>query len=508
MKDKDEDGVLDKRIERDDGVPMEAKKANERNGGGDENLGEYEEELDWTGRKSTKINIDTSDKNHEKDEEGLEAQAREEQEQQQRHEGFIEEETKYGEEQEEEEFEEEEINEDKQRGENQLKQREEQEEEKEEEQEEQNYETNAMHVQDEKYRKENAETKQENDYFPLHRYEEEDEAEDPDKGGDEQEGQVQGKKQEQRNQSDEQGKQDGQDESEGVEEHDDNEEDNYRKLINQSEGLKSEQRQDTQREEKEITQQYKASMKQDNIKEVSMFRTQAFKMADDLQEENKGVPVNNMKRNDDLTVRDEDHENRGKSSHEHDDLTVQDKNQENRGRGRQDDKMTKDVPSTQIAQLEGSNGTQSAMVETQLGTTKITSTNKDGEGDGAGFQDKESRDGTKFRDNMASRTYGEGRRQNIFEMNTERKERRGERAEEKTKMEERVELQADQVRTEGDVKLKENGYSTETSETNENKTTINREAEQEGKATKSTESAKQGPGETEKVSKGPEVSYQ
>lgn len=615
MKDKDEDDIPDKRIENDDEVSMEEEKANEQNSDVDERVGEYEEELDSAGRKNKAINLDLSDnkEDHEEDEEELEQQAQVEQEQRQRQEEFVEEETKNGDEQEEEKFEkegEEEIN--KQGGEKQPKEREEQAEEKEEKlQQEQNYETNLTHVQDEKYKKENtAVTDEENDYFPQHRYEEQDKAEDH-KGVDEQEeqeGQVEREKQEEQNQNDEQGQQDEQDEPDGLEERDDEEEENYRKLVNQSEGLKNEQRQDKQSEARTITQNDKESIKNDNNEEAPISKTQSSKMADDDQEENEGVSLN-MEQKDELTVQDENEENKGKSSnkqterfgaplesvikpgsvsngskardknsvvqdivnntvylppleervddkgkgspetvvgpsyekqdkegntevqkvkiknvtqipqekfdiessHRADkptrkDSSVYARNEEENLRDRegQDVKVTKDVPSTNIGQLESSKGTESAMAEKHLGATEITSTKKDGEGAGAAFQDKESSDVKNLRE-MANRTYGEEeRRQNNSEMNTERKERREETAEKQPEMEERAELQTDHDRTEGDVKLKENGDTTEMSEMDEDKTSINREAGQESKATKSSKSAEQEPGETEKVSERPE----
>ena len=509
MIEKDDNRVLDKRIESDDGVPMEAKKAfGQQNSDGNEDLEEHEGELDSAGIKNTGINIDSPDnkEDHEKGEEGLEVKTQEEEELQHRHEEFVEEETTYREEQEEEEFEkegEEEINEDKQGEEKQQKQQEEEKDEK--LQREQNY---------EKYRKENAETSQKNDYFPQRKYEEEDEAEDHDKEVDGQEGQVQGKKQEERNQNSEQGKQDGLDKSQGLEEQDGDEEDNYRNFVNQSNGLKNEQRKDMQIEEKIMTQEYKESVKHAN-KGASMSKTQSFKMAHDDQGENEGASLNKMRRNDDLTVQDEDQENKGKFSHEYDDVRVQDEHyEENIGksshkqqsRARQDDPVTKHVPSTQIAQLEGSRGTQSAMAETHLGTTKITSTKKYVEGDSATSQNKESRDTTNLREKLANRIYGEERGYNISEINIERKERRGETVDRNTEMEEKVKLQTD--KTEGDVELKQNGYSTEVSEMDEDKATLNKEAGEENNATKATELANQGPGETEKVSEEPEVGYQ
>ena len=73
-------------------------------------------------------------------------------------------------------------------------------------------------------------------------------------------------------------------------------------------------------------------------------------------------------------------------------------------------------------------------------------------------------------------------------------------------VQERVEPQTH--RTEADVKLKENGYSTEVSKMDKDESTINKEAGQEHNATKSRELANQRPGETEKVSDGPKVGYQ
>lgn len=453
---KDEDGVLDKRIGSDNGVPMEATKANEHNSDGDENLEEYEEELDPAGIKNTGINIDSanSKEDHEKDEGGLETKVQEELEQDHRQEEFVAEKTTYGEEQEEEEFEkegEEEINGNKQGGGKQPKQRVEQKEDKEEKmQQEQNYEANVMDVQDEKYKKGNAETNEENDYFPQHKYKE-DEAEDPDKGigeREEQEEQVPSTTQEERNQNDEQDKQHGQDESEGLEEQDDYEEENYRKLVNQSEGLKNEQRPDKQKEEIVVTQKYKESMKHDDNKEASISKTQSFKMADE------GVLSNKTKRNEDLTEEDEDEETKGKSSNEHDDVTLQDEGEENKSKS-----------SHEQTERFG------ASLETVIKPASVINESK-------------ANDKSSVAQDVKDSVYLPPLK----------------------KVEERVELQTD--RTEGDVKLKANGYSTKVSEMVEDKTTMNREEGQENNATKSTELVKQGPGETEKVSEGEEVGYQ
>ena len=474
--DKDEDGILDKRFESHDGVPFEAN---------NDNLVEYAKELDLTGIGYTNITIDSLDskEDHENDEDGIEALPWEEQEQQKKHGEYVEEATKYGEEQEEDEFDKEvetEINESKQEGENQQGGEEEAKED-EKLQHKQNYESNVMRVQYEKYKKENTETNQENDY--------EEEDEDPDKREDEQEdqeGQEQGTKQKERNQNDEQGRKDGQNELEALEEQDDDEEDNYRELANQSEGFKSEQREETQTKEKMITQQYEESFKQDNHKEASMSRTQSFKMSNNGLNESTVVPLKHVKRNDYLTVQDEDQKNEDNSSHKE----------------RQDDKVTKDLPPTQMAQIEGSNGTQSAMDKKYLGTIMIPSRKKDGKGDGAALRDKESRDVTNVKEIIANKSYGEEGRRNISEKNTEIKEGGRETAEKATETEERVELHTGQNRIKGDVKPKENGYLTKISET------INRQARHEDKETKSTELAKQRPGETDKVSEGPEVSYQ
>ena len=474
--DKDEDGILEKRFESHDGVPFEAN---------NDNLVEYEKKLDLTGIGYTNITIDSLDskEDHENDEDGIEALPWEEQEQQKKHGEYVEEATKYGEEQEEEEFDKEvetEINERKQEGENQQGGEEEAKEDKK-LQHKQNYESNVMRVQYEKYKKENTETNQENDY--------EEEDEDPDKREDEQEdqeGQEQGTKQKERNQNDEQGRKDGQNELEALEEQDDDEEDNYRELANQSEEFKSEQREETQTKEKMITQQYDESFKQDNHKEASMSRTQSFKMANNGLNESTVVPLKHVKRNDYLTVQDEDQKNEDNSSHKE----------------RQDDKVTKDLPLTQMAQIEGSNGTQSAMDKKYLGTIMITSRKKDGKGDGAALRDKESRDVTNVKEIIANKSYREEGRRNISEKNTEIKEGGRETAEKATETEERVELHTGQNRIKGDVKPEEKGYLTEMSET------INREARHEDKETKSTELAKQRPGKTDKVSEGPEVSYQ
>ena len=483
--DKDEDGVLDKRFESDNGVPFEAKKANEQTSDGDKNLVEYEKELDLTGIGNTNITIDSPDskEDHENDEDGKEALPWEEKEQQKKHGEYVEEATKHDEEQEEEEFDEEvqtEINESKQEVENQQGGEEEAKED-EKLQQEQNYESNVIRSQYEKYKKGNTKTNQENDY--------EEEDKDPDKREDEQkdqEGQEQDKKQEERNQNDEQGRKDGQNESEALEEQEDDDENNYRESVNQNEGFKSEQREDTQTKEKMITQQYEESFKHYNHKDASMSRTQSFKIANNGLNESKVVPLKHVKRNDYFTMQDEDQKNKDNSRHEE----------------RQDDKVTKDLPPTQIAHIEGSNGTQSAMDKKYLGTIKITSSKNHGKEDGATLQDKESRDVTNVKEIIADRSYGEEGRRNISEKNTDIKEEGRETAEKATEMEERVELQTGQNRIKGDVKPKENGYLTEMSET------INREARHEDKITKSTEVAKQRPGEIEKVSEGPEVSYQ
>ena len=107
---------------------------------------------------------------------------------------------------------------------------------------------------------------------------------------------------------------------------------------------------------------------------------------------------------------------------------------------------------------------------------------------------------------LANKTYGQERGHSISEMNIERKERRGQTVDRNNEMEEKVKLQTD--RTEGDVELKQNGYSTEMSEMDEDKATLKKKAGEENNVTKATELANQGPGEIEKVSEGPEVGYQ
>ena len=489
MIDKDEDGGLNKWFERHDGVPMETKKANEQNSDG-----EYEEELDSAGMKNTGINLDSPDdmEDHKKNEERLKVKAQEEQEQQHRYEEFVEEEATYAEELEEEEFEkeeEEQVNENKE-GEEKQPKREEQEEEKEEKiQQEQNYETNLKHEQDEKYKKGYGETNEEHKY-------KEDETEDPDKRVDEHEEkdeQVQPKTQNERSQNDDQGQQDEQDESEVLGEQDDEEEENYRKLGIQSEGLKNEQRPDKQIEEKVIAQNYKESMKHDNNKQASISKMQSFKATDDDQEENEGVPLNNRKRNDDLTGQDEGEENRGKSNHKHDDLTVQDEDKENKGKSshEHDDLTVQDED--QENKVKASHEHNDLTVQDEDEKNKGSSSHEHTERFGA-LLDTVIKPASVLNESKANdkSSVAQDVKDSVYLPPLKRAE-------------ERVGRRTD--RTEGDVRLKEDGYSTEVSEMDKDETTINRETGQENNTTKSTELANQGPDETEEVCDGPEVGY-
>ncbi|XP_078366828.1 uncharacterized protein LOC144650905 isoform X1 [Oculina patagonica] len=274
MEDEKEEDILDKRIISDDEVSIEEERENEQNNEGNESFGEYEDDFDSVDRNNKERNKKEKDQEEDKEEE---LKDKEEQIEQQRRER--EDFGKGEEEQEEEEFEmegEEETNE-----EEKVKPLED---ENEELKQEQSYETKVVH-EDEKYKKENtAVPDEENEYFQHNRDEEEQDETEEHKELNEQEEQ-------------------------------DEEEEEYHMLVNQTEGLKSVQ--STANYTITESEKDEESMEHDNSKEALIHKTQSYNTTNENNQENEGVPLNEIKENEDLTIEDEgDEENDGTPSNE------------------------------------------------------------------------------------------------------------------------------------------------------------------------------------------------
>ena len=268
--------ISDKRIESDNEVSIEEEKENEQNNEGDESLGEYEDDFDPADRKD-KDSFDNKEA-HEENEDELEEQEKQIEQEKSREQEEL---KKEEEEQEEEEFEDEgedEIVEEKQvkppAGDN------------EEFRQKQSYGTKVVH-EDEKYINENtAVTDEEIEHF-QHNTDEEDEPEDH----------KELHEQEERDKQEEERKQEQQNEQDDLEEQDE-EIEKYRKLVNLTEGLEN-----VQSEANTVTRSENGA---ESMKYYDYKKAQMHEISDEDKQDNEGVPLNEIKKNGDLTMGEEE----------------------------------------------------------------------------------------------------------------------------------------------------------------------------------------------------------
>lgn len=280
--DKNEEDISDKQIERDNEVSIEEEKENEQNNEGDESLGEYEDDFDPADRKDND-SFDNKEA-HVENKDELEEQEKEIEQEKGREQEEI---KKEGEE--EEEFEEEgedEIVEDEQvklpAGDN------------EEFRQKQSYGTKVVH---EDENENTAVPDEEIEHFQHNRDEEEQDEPEDHKELDEQE---------ERDKQEEERKQEQQNEQDDLEEQDE-EVEKYRKLVNKTEGSES-----VQSEANAVTRSENGA---ESMKYYDYKKAQMHEISDEDKQENEGVPLNEIKKNEDLAMGEEE-ANKGTPSNE------------------------------------------------------------------------------------------------------------------------------------------------------------------------------------------------